>query len=109
MVDLRTELTAAIDEAEWEWLEPHVRRDSVIVVHPGLDLVEVALALAADSTTSVQRWIDESLISKPSPDQVAAWNLKQAKRFNALIVQPYVLVQERSEPGESGDRESAGL
>ena len=100
MPDLRTELTAAIDEAEWEWLEPHVRRDSVIVVQPGLDLVDVALALADDNTLSVQRWIDESLISKPSPDQVAAWNLRQAKRFNALIVQPYVLVQERGDRAE---------
>ncbi|HEY9906594.1 MAG TPA: DUF2288 domain-containing protein [Thermosynechococcaceae cyanobacterium] len=97
MPDLRTELTAAIDEAEWDWLAPHVRRDSVIMVTPGLDLVEVALALASDNTASVQRWIDESLIKKPSPDQIAAWNLNQAKRFNALIVQPYVLVQERGE------------
>lgn len=94
MQDLRAELAEAIDEAEWNWLAPHARRDSVIVVESGLSLVDVGVAIANDNVPSVQRWIDESLIHKPSPDQLSDWNQNQAKRFNALIVQPYVLVQE---------------
>lgn len=94
MQDLRAELAEAIDEAQWDWLAPHARRDSVIVVESGLNLVEVGVAIANDNVSSVQRWIDESLIHKPSPAQLSDWNQNQAKRFNALIVQPYVLVQE---------------
>ncbi len=94
MEDLRAELTEAIDEAEWNWLLPHVKRDSVIVVAADLDIVDVALALANDNTISVQRWISESLISKPSPSQLSDWNQNQDKRFQALIVQPYVLIKE---------------
>ncbi|BDI17398.1 hypothetical protein ANSO36C_32000 [Nostoc cf. commune SO-36] len=32
MSDLRAELTEILDEAEWEWLIPHVQRDAVILV-----------------------------------------------------------------------------
>jgi hypothetical protein len=94
MQNLRAELTETLDEAEWEWLSPHARRDSLIIVTPGLDLVDVGLAIACDDSTCVQRWIAEALIYKPSPDQLSEWNQNQTKRFTALIVQPYVLAQE---------------
>lgn len=94
MSDLRAELAESIDEAEWNWLLPHARRDSVILVDPGLNLADVGVAIASDNTTSVHRWIEESLLSKPSATQLSDWNQNQTKRFKALIVQPYVLVQE---------------
>jgi hypothetical protein len=93
-MDLRAELAKSLDEAEWNWLMPHAKRDSVIVVNQELDLVDVGVAIANDNVPSVQRWIAESLIAKPTPDQLATWNNDQTKRFIALIVQPYVLVQE---------------
>lgn len=94
MSDLRTELSETIDEAEWEWLMPHVKRDAVIVVSLDLDLLDVGEAIANDNIPLVQRWIDEELISKPSNQQLGLWNSNQQKRFNTLIIQPYVLVQE---------------
>jgi hypothetical protein len=96
MRDLRAELTATLDEAEWDWLAPHARRDVLILVALGLDLVEVGIAIATDDTTRIQCWIDEALIQKPSPSQLSVWNQNQSQRFQALIVQPYVLVQESS-------------
>ncbi|MEH2461232.1 DUF2288 domain-containing protein [Nostoc sp.] len=101
MSDLRAELTEILDEAEWEWLIPHVQRDAVILVAPELNLVDVGVAIASDHIPSVQQWIDQQLITKPTTVQVGEWNsdafseLRQrTKRFNTLIVQPYVLVQE---------------
>ncbi len=94
MSDLKAELTEAVSEAAWDWLAPHARRDSLIVVEPGLDVVDVGVALANDNVTRVQHWIAEDLIHKPSSQQLSSWNTDQSKRFNALIVQPYVLVQE---------------
>jgi hypothetical protein len=35
-----------------------------------------------------------SLFISHLPNQLADWNTDQTKRFQALIVQPYVLVQE---------------
>lgn len=97
MSDLRDELKETVDEAEWDWLMPHEERGAVIVVAEGLDLVEVGVAIANDNVASVQHWIGECLIYKPSDEQKAVWNQDQEKRFNALIVQPYVLVQEKTQ------------
>ncbi|BAB77767.1 DUF2288 domain-containing protein [Anabaena sp. FACHB-709] len=94
MSDLRTELSETIDESEWEWLIPHAQRDAVILISLDLNLLDVGEAIASDNIPSVQRWIDEQLISKPSPQQLGEWNTNQQKRFNTLIIQPYVLVQE---------------
>lgn len=97
MSDLRAELTEILDEAEWEWLIPHVQRDAVILVAPELNLVDVGVAIASDNIPSVQQWIDEQLITKPTIVQVGEWNgepRQRDKRFHTLIVQPYVLVQE---------------
>lgn len=94
MQDLRAELAEILDEAEWDWLIPHVQRDVVVVVAQGLDLLDVGVAIASDNVSSVQFWIGEQLIAKPSPAQMQSWNADRNKKFQALIVQPYVLVQE---------------
>jgi len=96
MSDLRAELADAVDQAEWDWLKQHVQRDVVVVVAEGLDLIDVGVAIANDNATSIQHWIEEQLIAKPSVEQMAVWNSDRTKRFHALIVQPYVLVQEIS-------------
>ena len=93
--DIRAELTENLDEAEWEWLIPHAQRDAIIVVSNVLDLLDVGIAIASDNTASVEHWIDEALITKPSSGQLGEWNNELTKRFNTLIVQPYVLVQEK--------------
>jgi len=94
--DLRVTLQEAVDEAEWNWLAPHALRDSLIVVTADLNLVDVGIAIASDHTTHVHRWIEEALIQKPSPTQLQNWAQAQGKRFKALIIQPYVLIQEIS-------------
>ncbi len=91
--DLRAELAANLDQAEWSWLAPHVERDVVVVVTPELDLLDVGVAIANDNVLLVQRWISESMIYKPDPAQVADWNQTPTISFTALIIQPYVLIQ----------------
>jgi hypothetical protein len=94
MSDLRAELEQTIDEAEWEWLMPHAQRDAIVMVDQGLDLLDVGVAIASDNTTSVQHWIGEQLLVKPSPEQIVEFAGERGRRFRALIVQPYVLVQD---------------
>ncbi len=73
---------------------PHADRDAVILVAESLDLVDVGYAIANDQATSVEQWIQDCLIYKPSIEQKAVWSEDQTKRFQALILQPYVLIQE---------------
>ncbi|WP_353931887.1 DUF2288 domain-containing protein [Okeanomitos corallinicola TIOX110] len=96
MSDLKEQLKANLDEAEWDWLVPHAQRDAIIVVTDGLDILDVGEAIASDNLPAVQNWIDEQLLTKPTPEQLGNWNSDRAKRFNALIVEPYVLIQEKT-------------
>ncbi|NJL85520.1 MAG: DUF2288 domain-containing protein [Leptolyngbyaceae cyanobacterium SM1_1_3] len=92
--NLKLELTEMVAPAVWSDLVPHAKRDAVVVVVPQMDLVEVGVAIATDNTAAVQRWIGEQLIAKPTPAQLTAWSSNTQKRLRALIIQPYVLVQD---------------
>ena len=93
--DLRQNLANMVGPAQWNWLKPHIARDAVVFVDPQLDIVEVGIALTNDNVQSVQRWIGEQLITKPTKEQLEAWDVSgPANQLQSLIVQPYVLVQE---------------
>ena len=92
--DLKLELAEMVGPAEWKWLSPHANRDAVVLVDQKLELAEVGAALATDDVTTVNRWIEEELIKKPTPDQLETWDQDSEKRFQSLIVQPFVLVQD---------------
>ena len=93
MQDLRAELAETLDEAEWEWLMPHAKRDAIVIVAPELNLLDVGVAIASDDKANVESWINQQQLSKPSPEQLSDWGNEPTRRFKALIVQPYVLVQ----------------
>jgi hypothetical protein len=94
MDNLREQLTEILDEAELEWLKPHIQKDAVIIVDPELDLVDVGVAIASDNTQSVHHWISEQLLVKPSPQILDRWNTNPLQKFQAIIIQPYILVKE---------------
>jgi hypothetical protein len=92
--NLREQLSELLDEAELEWLKPHIQKDVVILVVPDLDLLDVGVAISTDNTQSVQHWISEQLLVKPSPEILNRWNTNRDQKFQALIIQPYILVKE---------------
>lgn len=99
--NLREQLSELLDEAELEWLKPHIQKDVVILVVPDLDLIDVGVAISTDNTQSVQHWISEQLLVKPSPEILNRWNTNRDQKFQALIIQPYILVKELVRAGES--------
>ena len=94
MPDLREKLNKDIADISWQELLPHAKRDAVIIVNSELDISDVAVAIAQDNTTSVQSWIASQSITKPTANQLSQWNDNPQKQFTALIVQPFVVVQE---------------
>jgi hypothetical protein len=97
MTDIASQLAQELAEVTWTDLIPHAKRDAIIVVTAGLDLVTVGTAIAQDEVLQVHRWIQEALIHKPLAEQLADWNQTPSCRFQTLIVQPYVLVIPLSE------------
>jgi hypothetical protein len=94
MEDIRSQLAEILDEAELEWLKPHIQKDVVIIVDPELDLLDVGVAIASDNTQSIQHWIGEQLLVKPSQEILDRWNTHPDRKFQAIIIQPYILVKE---------------
>lgn len=91
----KEELKKTLDEAEWSWLKPHADRDAVILVAQSLDLISVGDAIALDAVQQVQEWVAQGLLAKPTIDQMSAWDLEPGRKFLSLVVQPYVLIQDR--------------
>jgi len=91
----KEELALSVDEAQWDWLRAHLERAGIIIVSPDLDLVEAGLKISDNDTLAIQSWIDTGKLSKPSAQQVAEWDANKEKRFQTLIISPFVLIQEK--------------
>jgi hypothetical protein len=94
MIPDKEELAATIDMAEWGWLRAHLERGGLILVSVDMDLAETGRRIASDDTAVVSSWIASGKIGKPSAVQISQWDEEKGKRFQMLIVSPYVLIQE---------------
>jgi hypothetical protein len=65
-----------------------------VAVDRRLDLVEVALRLAEDDVERVARWMRRGEIGPVSDAQARNWYRREAVLW-AVVVSPWVLVQER--------------
>jgi hypothetical protein len=92
MTSIQEQLAQDLADVSWKDIIPHCQRDAVIVVHEGLDMVEVGAAIAQDKVAQVQAWVEEQLLQKPTDQQLSLWNQSPEQPFSALIVQPYVLI-----------------
>jgi hypothetical protein len=94
MASLKEKLQEDVADIAWSDLQAHAKRDAIIVINNELELTTVAAAIAEDNTISVQTWIGEEAIAKPTAQQLTDWNQTPEKQFVALIVQPFVVVKE---------------
>lgn len=96
--ELRARLTNEVHRVDWGPLAPHAKRGGVVLVDTRLDLVDVALAVAQDDSSSVQQWMEAGQLIKPTEEQVDRWKEETEERFTVVIVQPYVLAQRDTGP-----------
>jgi hypothetical protein len=95
MQELKDRLNDDLAEINWQDLLPHAKRDVVIVVKKELDILDVGTAIAQDNSIAVSSWIEQQLISKPSSEQLTNWNGEPNKQFLTLIIQPFIVIQEK--------------
>ena len=80
----------------WHWLRPHHQRDALWVVAKALDLKAVGAALTRDDAEAVRAWLADGSLCKPDKEQLDNWESDPLHPLSMLIVQPFVLVQERT-------------
>jgi hypothetical protein len=90
---LRARLNLETGRIDWAELQRHFARGVVIRVGPGLDLVEVAGRFAEDDQAAVAAWLAAGALAKADAVDARGWQQRQA-RFWAVVVAPWVLVQE---------------
>lgn len=82
-------------------LAAHLKRDAVIVVAPTLSLIDCAVAMARDDAQRVSAWLADGSLRRASAQERARWPSERATEWLAVVVQPYVLVQRKSELPEN--------
>lgn len=100
--DLRTRLNAETGKLQWPELERHFARGVVIKVDVSLDLIEVAAAVAEDDKPRVEAWMNSGVVAHPSTEDAKQW-LERQPDFWAVVVAPWVLVQEVTETSANTD------
>jgi len=103
----RTKLAAEIDFVPWRELKSHALADRMLVVALELNLLDVAVGVACDATAEVEAWMRADAITRPSAEQVAAWDETPAMPFRCVIVAPFVLAQLPAHEPSDGSRQAS--
>jgi hypothetical protein len=91
---IRTALTSRLGPVQFSDLKAHIDRDAVFVARRDLDLVECGVAVAMDDLERVQPRLDARQLRKPSQQERSSWAAAPERRWLAVVVQPFVLVQD---------------
>ncbi|WP_339486040.1 DUF2288 domain-containing protein [Pseudomonas sp. EL_65y_Pfl2_R95] len=78
----------------WQELQPHFAKGALLWVEADQDLIEVAQAVVENDITKVSSWLSAGHVSKMT-DERAESLLTRDPQLWAVVVAPWVLVQER--------------
>ncbi len=90
---LRTRLNLETARIAWAELQRPFARGVVVKVAPGLDLVDAAVHVAANSAEVIQEWLADGRIARAELADAEDWHARQPT-FWAVVVAPWVLIQE---------------
>ncbi|HPE58802.1 MAG TPA: DUF2288 domain-containing protein [Thiolinea sp.] len=93
-LSLRDKLNLETAPVSWHELALFFARGQIIEVSSELDLIEAATALTEDNTTLFSCWIESSRIQHLPDETARAWAQDDSGLW-AIVVAPWVLVQDR--------------
>lgn len=88
-------ILGATGNIEWATLEPHFARGDLLAVAPELDLVQAAAALMQDDSEQIKGWMDAGQLQVATDAQASDWAEREPDNLWAVVIRPWVLVQER--------------
>ncbi|MGJ8676590.1 MAG: DUF2288 domain-containing protein [Akkermansiaceae bacterium] len=90
---------------DWTYLKPHFESGALIYVDPCLSITEVGKALSDDDKDRIQAWLKSGDLVKPS-ELHADWWEQNPQNFTALVVSPFVLMQNAPQDAPSSSNNS---
>lgn len=94
---LRTKLNLETSRIAWKELLRFFAAGTVIVVSEKLDLLEVAVQISNDNKTLIEQWMNEKQVGKATDAQAKIW-LETDSTLWTVVVRPWILVQQTTEP-----------
>ena len=91
---LNTE-TASIS---WQELERHFARGVLLTVSPKLDLVQLGAHMIHDDKSIIDAWLETGELRKTTDEDARGWS-EGVPDLWAVVIAPWVLVQEREKGG----------
>ncbi len=88
----RAKIISETAKISWQDLERFFAAGKIMLVAPGLDLVDIAEAIQEDDIDRVKTWTEEQQIIPVPDDQAKSWVGSNARLW-AVVVKPWVLVQ----------------
>ncbi|MES2367302.1 MAG: DUF2288 domain-containing protein [Pseudomonadota bacterium] len=92
---MRSQLNTETAQTEWTELQRFFAKGALVQVGSDLDLVDVAAHIACDDTVAVQEWMAAGKVAKLSDQTAADWQQRNPVLW-AVVVAPWILVQERA-------------
>lgn len=93
---LKQEIHSETAMIAWSELQRFFAAGKAVYVSSDLDLVEAALQVSIDNSDRVQQWMDSGKLAPVSDDQARYWIDTDASVW-AVVVKPWVMVQEKKE------------
>ncbi len=90
---LRAKVNLETSRIAWKELQRFFASGAALQVNNNLDLVEVAFQISEDNKKQVAQWLSEGKIGPVTDAQALMWYEADAEVW-AVVVSPYVLVQE---------------
>ena len=93
--ELFHKLNGETAELSWRELESHFARGVIVRVAPELDLVRVAVSFTRDDRRMVEELMSDGRVATATDSDAIVWADIQPT-FWAVVVAPWVLIQERN-------------
>lgn len=93
---LKADLNQHSGKLAWSELERHFARGVVLKVAVELDLIDVAVAMVENNCDTISGWVDHAAVEPVSTEDAKRWH-DQTSTFWAVVVAPWVLIQECNE------------
>lgn len=103
-IPLRDLLNAQTGRIAWRELARHFARGVVVCVAPGEDLVAVAECLVADRAEAIENLYADGRLHRAMDADARRWQQDDTE-FWAVVVAPWVLVQESNAAGAEAGKE----
>ena len=80
----------------WSELQRYFAQGVVLQVDKTLDLIDVAYQMSIDNKGAITSWIEQEILAAVSDEQAQQW-FAENRQLWAVVVRPWVLVQDRAQ------------